>query len=66
MRGYKIFAGSASVEFAKEVCQILDVPLAKASVKSLAMVKFLFKLRRVFVDVMYLSSNQLALHRTTT
>lgn len=33
MRGYKIFAGSASVEFAKEVCQILDVPLAKASVK---------------------------------
>ncbi|ABB44913.1 Ribose-phosphate pyrophosphokinase [Sulfurimonas denitrificans DSM 1251] len=33
MRGYKIFAGSASVEFAKEVCQILDVPLAKATVK---------------------------------
>jgi len=33
MRGYKIFAGSASVEFAKEVCQILDVPLAKADVK---------------------------------
>lgn len=33
MRGYKIFAGSASVDFAKEVCQILDVPLAKADVK---------------------------------
>jgi ribose-phosphate pyrophosphokinase len=33
MRGYKIFAGSASTEFAKEVCQILDVPLAKADVK---------------------------------
>ncbi|MCK9472403.1 ribose-phosphate pyrophosphokinase [Sulfurimonas sp.] len=33
MRGYKIFAGSASVNFAKEVCQILDVPLAKADVK---------------------------------
>lgn len=33
MRGYKIFAGSASAEFAKEVCQILDVPLAKASVQ---------------------------------
>ncbi|MBE0513612.1 ribose-phosphate pyrophosphokinase [Sulfurimonas sp.] len=33
MRGYKIFTGSASVEFAKEVCQILDVPLAKADVK---------------------------------
>ncbi|MDD2791145.1 MAG: ribose-phosphate pyrophosphokinase [Sulfurimonas sp.] len=33
MRGYKIFAGSASVEFGKEVCQILDVPLAKADVK---------------------------------
>jgi ribose-phosphate pyrophosphokinase len=34
MRGYKIFAGSASTEFAKEVCQILDVPLAQADVKS--------------------------------
>ena len=33
MRGYKIFAGSASVHFAQEVCQILDVPLAKADVK---------------------------------
>lgn len=33
MRGYKIFAGSASVDFAKEVCQILDVPLAKADIK---------------------------------
>jgi ribose-phosphate pyrophosphokinase len=33
MRGYKIFAGSASQEFAKEVCQYLDVPLAKADVK---------------------------------
>ncbi|MDO9265973.1 MAG: ribose-phosphate pyrophosphokinase [Sulfurimonas sp.] len=33
MRGYKIFAGSASTEFAKEICQILDVPLAKADVK---------------------------------
>lgn len=33
MRGYKIFAGSASLEFAKEVCQILDVPLARADVK---------------------------------
>ena len=33
MRGYKIFAGTSSVEFAKEVCQTLDVPLAKAEVK---------------------------------
>jgi ribose-phosphate pyrophosphokinase len=33
MRGYKIFAGSASEEFAKEVCRYLDVPLAKADVK---------------------------------
>lgn len=33
MRGYKIFAGSASTQFAKEVCQILDIPLAKADVK---------------------------------
>jgi len=33
MRGYKIFAGTASVEFAKEVCDILDVPLAKADIK---------------------------------
>lgn len=33
MRGYKIFAGSASTQFAKEVCQILDVPLAKADIK---------------------------------
>lgn len=33
MRGYKIFAGTASTQFAKEVCQILDVPLAKADVK---------------------------------
>lgn len=33
MRGYKIFAGSSSVEFAKEVCKSLDVPLSKAEVK---------------------------------
>ncbi|MDD2449604.1 MAG: ribose-phosphate pyrophosphokinase [Sulfurimonas sp.] len=33
MRGYKIFAGSASIEFAKEVCQVLNVPLAKAETK---------------------------------
>lgn len=33
MRGYKIFAGSASVEFAKEVCRVLDVPLARADIK---------------------------------
>jgi ribose-phosphate pyrophosphokinase len=33
MRGYKIFAGSASQEFAREVCQYLDVPLAKADIK---------------------------------
>lgn len=33
MRGYKIFAGSASTQFAEEVCQILDIPLAKADVK---------------------------------
>ncbi|MCJ7765325.1 MAG: ribose-phosphate diphosphokinase, partial [Thiovulaceae bacterium] len=33
MRGYKIFAGSSSVEFAQEVCKTLDIPLAKADVK---------------------------------
>ncbi|EQB40110.1 ribose-phosphate pyrophosphokinase [Sulfurimonas hongkongensis] len=33
MRGYKIFAGSASIEFAKEICQTLNVPLAKAETK---------------------------------
>ncbi len=33
MRGYKIFAGTASVEFAQEVCGSLDVPLSKAEVK---------------------------------
>lgn len=33
MRGYKIFSGSASKAFAEEVCQYLDVPLSKASVK---------------------------------
>ncbi|MBE0499676.1 MAG: ribose-phosphate pyrophosphokinase [Campylobacterales bacterium] len=33
MRGYKIFAGSSSIEFAKEVCKSLDVPLSKAEVK---------------------------------
>lgn len=33
MRGYKIFAGSSSAEFAKSVCETLDVPLAKADVK---------------------------------
>jgi len=34
MRGYKIFAGTASIDFAKEICQILDVPLAKAETKT--------------------------------
>ncbi len=33
MRGYKIFSGTASVDFAKEVCSILDVPLSKADIK---------------------------------
>ncbi|MDY0232921.1 MAG: ribose-phosphate pyrophosphokinase [Sulfurovaceae bacterium] len=33
MRGYKIFAGSASIEFAKEICQVLNVPLARAETK---------------------------------
>lgn len=33
MRGYKIFAGSASHEFAQSVCEYLDVPLSKAEVK---------------------------------
>ena len=33
MRGYKIFSGSASQDFAKEVCEYLDVPLAKADIK---------------------------------
>jgi ribose-phosphate pyrophosphokinase len=33
MRGYKIFAGTASQEFGKEVCRYLDVPLAKADIK---------------------------------
>jgi len=33
MRGYKIFAGSASVDFANEICQVLNVPLAAADIK---------------------------------
>ena len=33
MRGYKIFSGSSSKEFALEVCKNLDVPLAKADIK---------------------------------
>ena len=33
MRGYKIFAGSSSVEFAREVCENLDVPLGNADIK---------------------------------
>ncbi len=34
MRGYKIFAGSACVDFASEVCKTLDVPLSKADIKT--------------------------------
>ncbi len=33
MRGYKVFAGSSSKEFASEVCKNLDVPLSKAEIK---------------------------------
>lgn len=33
MRGYKIFAGTASKEFAQEVCNSLDVTLSKAEIK---------------------------------
>jgi len=33
MRGYKIFAGTASSEFAQEVCDSLDVTLSKAEIK---------------------------------
>jgi len=34
MRGYKIFAGGSSTEFAQEVCKYLNVPLSKAEVKT--------------------------------
>jgi ribose-phosphate pyrophosphokinase len=33
MRGYKIFAGTSSIDFAKEICQILNTQLAKAETK---------------------------------
>ncbi|MEA1920260.1 MAG: ribose-phosphate pyrophosphokinase [Campylobacterota bacterium] len=33
MRGYKVFSGSSSTEFAQEVCKTLDVPLSKAEIK---------------------------------
>ena len=33
MRGYKIFAGTSSTDFAHEICKILDVALAEAEVK---------------------------------
>ena len=33
MRGYKIFAGSSSHEFATEICKNLDVPLSRAEIK---------------------------------
>ena len=33
MRGYKIFAGTASQAFAAEVCNHLDIPVAKADIK---------------------------------
>lgn len=33
MRGYKIFSGTASEKFAQEVCETLQVPLSKATVK---------------------------------
>lgn len=32
MRGYKIFSGTAHLEFAKEITKYLDVPLSKATV----------------------------------
>ena len=33
MRGYKIFAGTASAEFAQDICDSLDVTLSKAEIK---------------------------------
>lgn len=33
MRGYKVFSGTASYEFADEVCKHLDVPMSKAEIK---------------------------------
>ncbi len=33
MRGYKIFAGSSSGDFAKQICKHLDVPQAKADIR---------------------------------
>ena len=33
MRGYKIFAGTASEEFGEAVCKALDIPLSKAEIK---------------------------------
>ncbi|KIM11655.1 MAG: ribose-phosphate pyrophosphokinase [Sulfuricurvum sp. PC08-66] len=33
MRGYKIFAGTASQQFTEDVCRNLDVPVSKAEIK---------------------------------
>lgn len=33
MRGYKIFSGTANVEFAKKIAQYLSLPLSQASIK---------------------------------
>ncbi|MCE3578479.1 ribose-phosphate pyrophosphokinase-like domain-containing protein, partial [Campylobacter jejuni] len=33
MRGYKIFSGSANVEFARQVSKYLSLPLSDAGVK---------------------------------
>ena len=65
MRGYKIFAGTASSEFAKEICSILDVPLAKADVKRFSD-RFLYKSLSLFVVVMSSLSNQQEHHQMTT
>ncbi|WP_158004692.1 ribose-phosphate pyrophosphokinase-like domain-containing protein, partial [Campylobacter fetus] len=33
MRGYKIFSGTANVEFSKTVAKYLGIPLSEASIK---------------------------------
>ncbi len=64
MRGYKIFSGSANVEFARQVSKYLSLPLSDAGVKRFSDGEIAFKLMRVYAERMFLLFKVLALLQT--
>lgn len=64
MRGYKIFSGSANVEFARQVSKYLSLPLSDAGVKRFSDGEISVQIDEVYAERMFLLFKILALLQT--